>query len=41
MILSDIDDGVKIIIQLNNNLLSINVNKDRLYSETAFVFYYG
>jgi two-component system, OmpR family, osmolarity sensor histidine kinase EnvZ len=36
--LSDIDDGVKIVIQLDNNLLSINVNKDRLYSETAFVF---
>ncbi len=36
--LSNIDDGVKIIIQLKNNLLMINVNKDRLYSETAFVF---
>jgi len=36
--LSNIDDGVKIIIQLKNNLLIVNVNKDRLYSETAFVF---
>lgn len=36
--LSNIDNGVKIIIQLNNNLLFIKVNKDRLYSETAFVF---
>ena len=32
------DDGVKIYIQLNNNLLEINVNKNRLYSQTAFVF---
>ena len=39
--LSNIDDGVKIIIQLKNNLLIVNVNKDRLYSETAFVFYSG
>ena len=36
--LNNIDQGVKIIIKLNNNLLIINVNKDRLYSETAFVF---
>lgn len=36
--LSNIDDGVKIHIQLGNNLLMINVDKDRLYSETAFVF---
>ena len=36
--LSNIDEGVKIIIQLDNNLLIVNVNKDRLYSETAFVF---
>jgi len=36
--LNNIDKGVKIIIKLNNNLLIINVDKDRLYSETAFVF---
>ena len=36
--LSNIDNGVKIVIQLDENLLLINVNKDRLYSETAFVF---
>ena len=36
--LSNIDDGVKIVIQLENQLLVINVDKDRLYSETAFVF---
>ena len=36
--LNNIDQGVKIIIKLNKNLLIINVDKDRLYSETAFVF---
>jgi len=36
--LSNIDEGVKIIIQLDKYLLTVNVNKDRLYSETAFVF---
>ena len=36
--LSNIDDGVKIIIRLKNNFLIINVDKDRLYSQTAFVF---
>jgi len=36
--ISDLDRGVKIAIQLNNNLLIINVDKDRLYSESAFVF---
>jgi two-component system, OmpR family, osmolarity sensor histidine kinase EnvZ len=36
--LSNIDKGVKIFIQTDNNLLIINVNKDRLYSQTAFVF---
>jgi len=36
--LNNIDKGVKIIIKLNNNLLIINVDKDRLYSETAFIF---
>jgi len=38
--LSNINDGVKIILQLKKNkkYLLINVDKDRLYSETAFVF---
>ena len=36
--LSNIDQGVKIVIQLDKDLLLINVDKDRLYSETAFVF---
>ena len=36
--LSDLDKGAQIKIQINNNLLMINVNKDRLYSESAFVF---
>tara|TARA_B100002051_G_C16702187_1_gene621651 strand:+ start:336 stop:1628 length:1293 start_codon:yes stop_codon:yes gene_type:complete len=36
--LSNIEEGVIIKIQLNDNLLIINVDKDRLYSETAFVF---
>ena len=37
--LSNIDDGVKINLQLKKNkYLLINVDKDRLYSETAFVF---
>ncbi len=36
--LSNIDNGVKIVIQLDADLLLINVDKDRLYSETAFVF---
>jgi two-component system osmolarity sensor histidine kinase EnvZ len=36
--LSSIDKGVKIVIQLDKDLLLINVDKDRLYSETAFVF---
>ncbi len=36
--LSNLDKGVLIIIQLENKLLTINVDKDRLYSETAFVF---
>ena len=30
--------GVKIVIQLDKDLLLVNVDKDRLYSETAFVF---
>ncbi len=36
--LSNINDGVRIIIQLDEDLLLINVDKDRLYSESAFVF---
>ena len=36
--LNNIDQGVKITIKLDNKLLLINVDKDRLYSETAFVF---
>ena len=36
--LSNLDKGATILIQLNNDLLIINVNKDRLYSESAFVF---
>ena len=36
--LSNIDKGVIIIIQLGDDLLIISVDKDRLYSETAFVF---
>ena len=36
--LSNLDKGAKIAIQLNQDLLIINVNKDRLYSESAFVF---
>ncbi|HIA60231.1 MAG TPA: HAMP domain-containing protein [Pelagibacterales bacterium] len=36
--LSNLDKGATILIQLDNDLLIINVNKDRLYSESAFVF---
>ena len=36
--LSDINSGVMIVIQLDKDVLLINVDKDRLYSETAFVF---
>ena len=36
--LSDLDKGVKIAIQLDKDLLIINVDKDRLYSGSAFVF---
>ena len=36
--LSNIDKGAKIAIQLNQDLLIINVHKDRLYSGSAFVF---
>ena len=36
--LSNLDMGAKIVIQLNNDLLIVNVHKDRLFSESAFVF---
>jgi len=36
--LSNLDDGVKISVQINEDILVINVDKDRLYSESAFVF---
>ncbi len=36
--LTNLERGVLITIQLDEKLLTINVNKDRLYSETAFVF---
>ena len=36
--LSNLDQGAKIAIQLDQDLLIINVNKDRLYNESAFVF---
>ena len=36
--ISNLEEGVIIMIQLDNSVLSINVDKDRLYSETAFVF---
>ncbi len=36
--LNNLDKGVLITIQLDNELLIVNVDKDRLYSETAFVF---
>ena len=36
--LSNLEDGVLIYIQIDNDILEINVDKDRLYSESAFVF---
>ena len=36
--LSDLEKGVLITIQLDERLLIVNVDKDRLYSESAFVF---
>ncbi len=36
--LSNLEKGVIISIQLENEIITINVDKDRLYSETAFVF---
>ncbi len=36
--LSNLEKGVLIFIQIDQNILEINVDKDRLYSESAFVF---
>jgi len=36
--LSNIEEGVLIYIQIDEDILEINVDKDRLYSESAFVF---
>ncbi len=36
--LSNLEEGVLIYIQIDENILEINVDKDRLYSESAFVF---
>ena len=36
--LSNLEKGALINIQIDKDLLTINVNKDRLYSESAFVF---
>ena len=36
--LSNLDQGAKIVVQLDQDLLIINVDKDRLYNESAFVF---
>ena len=36
--LSNLDEGVLIYIQIEEDILEINVDKDRLYSESAFVF---
>jgi len=36
--LSNLEEGVLIYIQIEEDILEINVDKDRLYSETAFVF---
>ncbi len=36
--LSNLEEGVLIYIQIDEDILEINVDKDRLYSETAFVF---
>ena len=36
--LSNMDNGVLIYVQIGNKQLKITVDKDRLYSETAFVF---
>jgi len=36
--LSNLEEGVLIYIQIEEDILEINVDKDRLYSESAFVF---
>ncbi len=36
--LSNLEEGVLIYIQIKEDILEINVDKDRLYSESAFVF---
>ena len=36
--MSNLEEGVLIYIQIDNDILEINVDKDRLYSESAFVF---
>ncbi len=36
--LSDLEKGILIYIQIEEDILEINVDKDRLYSESAFVF---
>ena len=36
--LSNLEEGVLIYIQIEQDILEINVDKDRLYSESAFVF---
>ena len=36
--LSNLEEGVLIFIQIDEDILVINVDKDRLYSESAFVF---
>ncbi len=36
--LSNLEEGVLIYIQIEGDILEINVDKDRLYSESAFVF---
>jgi len=36
--LSNLEEGVLIYIQIDEDVLEINVDKDRLYSESAFVF---
>ncbi len=36
--LSNLEEGVLIYIQIDEDILEVNVDKDRLYSESAFVF---
>ncbi len=36
--LSNLEEGILIYIQIDEDILEINVDKDRLYSESAFVF---